>query len=210
MNNNTLPNQAKLRCSWANKDELYQNYHDYEWGKELKNDLKLFELLCLEGQQAGLSWYTILKKREGYRQCFAKFDPITISQFTAADIEKLMHDNRIIKNNLKIHSIINNAQAYLKIIIQQSFTDFLWEVVNDQPIINHWQNIEDVPTETKLSIELSKKLKQAGFKFVGPTICYAFMQACGMVNDHFDYCFCKTSQKNSDSKDKNTHQIIPK
>ncbi|QRN40648.1 MAG: DNA-3-methyladenine glycosylase I [Neisseriaceae bacterium] len=179
-----------VRCPWLTNDPEYIHYHDHEWGRVNQNDQYLFELLCLEGQQAGLSWITILKKRIGYRECFHNFNAPKIVQISNREIDFLMQDNRIIKNRSKILSIIENAKSYLAIQEKQLFSDFLWEIVNHKPIINHWNDMSQVPTQTDLSSKMSKRLKKAGFKFVGPTICYAFMQACGMVNDHLTTCFC--------------------
>ncbi|MBN3860230.1 DNA-3-methyladenine glycosylase I [Neisseriaceae bacterium PsAf] len=182
------------RCPWVTDDTTYIQYHDYEWGKINQNSQSLFELLCLEGQQAGLSWITILKRRIAYRECFYHFDAKQIVKMSEKEIFSLMQDSRIIKNKLKILSIIQNAKSYLAIQKEQSFSDFLWEIVGYEPIINHWEDMSQVPTQTELSEQLSKKLKKAGFTFVGPTICYAFMQACGMVNDHLITCFCHPNQ----------------
>lgn len=183
------------RCDWVSHDPLYIHYHDHEWGRVNQNSQSLFELLCLEGQQAGLSWLTILKKRQGYRECFYQFDPYKIVGISNNEVNMLMQDNRIIKNKLKLLSIINNAKAYLDLEKTGSFFDFLWQLVNYQPIINHWQTTTQIPSQTDLSIKLATQLRQANFKFVGPTICYAFMQACGMINDHLVKCFCHPDNK---------------
>lgn len=177
----TLP-----RCTWP-KTPLDIQYHDEEWGKPLYDPQKLFEFLILEGAQAGLSWSTILKRREGYRKAFSHFDPEKIARFSQAKIEKTLQDEGIIRNRLKVISAVNNAKAYLEI---PDFSAFIWEIVDGKPIINHWKTSRSIPDSTPLSDKFSKKLKKAGFNFVGSTICYAFMQAVGMVNDHLISCFC--------------------
>ena len=177
------------KCPWALSSTLEEHYHDTEWGIPVHDDRMLFELLILEGAQAGLSWLTILKKREGYRQAFAGFDAYKIAQFTDADQAALMANPDIIRHKLKIKSTITNAQAFLAIQTQYtSFDQYMWQFVNGQVINNAWQSIEDVPTSTPESDLMSKTLKKAGFKFVGTTICYAYMQAVGMVNDHLLSC----------------------
>ena len=189
-----------LRCHWVTTDEEYIAYHDKEWGKAEKDSQRLFEMLCLEGQQAGLSWYTILKKRAGYRDCFYQFDPVVIAKMTQQDVDRLMQEPRIVRNRLKINAIITNAQAYLTMIQSgEDFSQFLWQFVDGKTQINHWQHQSEIPTHTVISKHLSLALKKRGFKFVGSTICYAFMQATGMVNDHLSNCICrqkKTSNKN--------------
>jgi DNA-3-methyladenine glycosylase I len=165
-------------------------YHDNEWGIPVHNDRLLFELLILEGAQAGLSWLTILKKRENYRKAFDAFDPKIVARYTQADVERLIADAGIVRNRLKIESAIKNAQGVLKIQEEfGSFDSYLWSYVQEQPIQNAWSSIEDIPAETEISKQISKDLKKRGFNFVGPTICYAFMQAIGMVNDHTVDCF---------------------
>ncbi|MHA6530373.1 DNA-3-methyladenine glycosylase I [Paenibacillus sp. BAC0078] len=179
------------RCAWVNQDPLYIAYHDEEWGKPLYDDRKLFELLMLEGMQAGLSWYTILKKREHYRQVFDGFDPQKIVHYDEAKIEALMQDTGIIRNRLKINAIINNAIVFLQICQEEgSFADYLWSFAGGAPVINEWKSISEVPAVTTQSDQMSKSLKKKGMKFVGSTICYAFMQASGMVDDHTTDCFC--------------------
>jgi DNA-3-methyladenine glycosylase I len=181
----TLP-----RCHWVSSDELYISYHDTEWGVPLHDDKKLFEFLILEGMQAGLSWITILKRRDNYRNAFAGFDPTLVAAFTDADIERLMNNEGIIRNRAKIMAAINNAQRFLE--IQQefgSFSTYQWTFVKNTPLENGWTNGSDVPAITDESIAFSKDLKKRGFKFVGPTTVYAHMQACGMVNDHTVDCF---------------------
>lgn len=177
------------RCHWVNQDPEYIAYHDNEWGKPNHDNQHLFEMICLEGQQAGLSWYTILKKRQNYQELFHQFDPQRIAFMNEEDVERLMQDSRIIRNRLKINAIIANANAYLAMQKNgEDFSTFLWEFVNNQPIINHWESSSQVPAETELSKKLSKALKKRGFKFVGSVTCYAFMQATGMVNDHLIHC----------------------
>jgi len=178
------------RCDWVTDEPIYIDYHDHEWGRPVHDDRKLFEMLTLEGAQAGLSWITILKRRENYRNAFDNFEPQKISQYGTDKIEKLTNDEGIIRNKLKINSVITNAQAFLK--IQQefgSFDNYIWQFVDGKPHLNERKNKEDVPNSTKESEAMSKDLKKRGFKFVGPTICYAFMQATGMVNDHTKDCF---------------------
>ncbi|QSF43935.1 DNA-3-methyladenine glycosylase I [Paenibacillus tianjinensis] len=180
------------RCAWVNEDPLYIAYHDEEWGKPLHHDRKLFELLMLEGMQAGLSWYTVLKKREHFRKVFDGFDPQKIVQYDEAKIESLMQDTGIIRNPLKINAILRNAEVYLQICRDEgSFADYLWSFTGGKPVINQWKTRSEVPATTAQSDEMSKALKKKGMKFVGSTICYAFMQASGMVNDHTADCFCR-------------------
>lgn len=183
----------KTRCIWA-KDDLNIKYHDNEWGIPQHDDTKLFEFLLLEGAQAGLSWSTILKRREGYRKAFSDFDPIKVSKYTSKHVEKLLDNKKIIRNKLKINSAINNAKYFLKIQKEfGSFDKYVWSFVNNKPIINNFKKLSDLPTSTTISEKLSKDLRNRGFNFVGPTICYAFMQAVGMVNDHTVDCFTKKS-----------------
>lgn len=183
------------RCAWVNDDPLYIAYHDEEWGKPLYDDQRLFELLMLEGMQAGLSWYTVLKKREHYREVFDGFHPERIVHYDDVKIAELMNDPGIIRNRLKIESIIRNAQVYMQICEEHgSFTDYLWSFAGGEPTINHWKTRADVPATTLQSDEMSKALKKKGMKFVGSTICYAFMQASGMVDDHSLDCFCKRKE----------------
>lgn len=178
------------RCQWCSDDPVYQEYHDQQWGIPCYDPQELFEMLILEGAQAGLSWITVLKKREGYRRAFCQFDPGKIAQFTEQDVERLRQDAGIIRNKLKIESAIKAARAYLQ--MQQDGEDwvaFLWSFVGGRPIQNHWRRLSDVPVTTPESDAMSKALKNKGFNFVGSTICYAFMQATGMVNDHTTDCF---------------------
>ena len=177
------------RCNWA-KDELNIEYHDNEWGIPQHDDSKLFEFLVLEGAQAGLSWSTILKRREGYRKAFSNFDPFKVSKYTQKHVEKLLDNQGIIRNRLKINSAINNAKQFLKTQKEfGSFDKYVWSFVNYKPIINNFKKLSDLPVSTPISEKMSKDLKIHGFTFVGPTICYALMQAIGMVNDHTSECF---------------------
>ena len=179
----------KKRCEWA-KDDLNITYHDKEWGKPQHDDQKLFEFLILEGAQAGLSWSTILKRRDGYRKAFSNFDALRVSKYTQKHIKKLLKDESIIRNKLKIASAINNAKQFLKIQEEfGSFDKYLWGFVEHKPIKNKFKKLSDLPVTTELSEKLSQDLKKRGFNFVGPTICYALMQATGMVNDHTSNCF---------------------
>ena len=178
------------RCSWANQSDLEKKYHDTEWGVPVFEDQKLFEFIILEGAQAGLSWSTILKKREGYRKAFDNFDIQKIATYDQNKIESLQSNTDIIRNKLKIKATVTNAIAALMLIEEfESIHNYLWEFINNKSIINNWKNVNDVPATTPISDELSKDLKKRGFKFVGSTICYALMQAIGMVNDHTTNCF---------------------
>ncbi len=178
-----------MRCAWSLGDPLYLNYHDNEWGVPLHDDQKLFEFLLLEGAQAGLSWITILRKRENYRAALDHFDPNKIAQYNEEKIAELLLDPGIIRNRLKISAAVTNAQAFLKVKEEfGSFDRYIWQFVGGQPIINHWERLAEIPATTPQSAEMSKDLTQRGFKFVGSTICYAFMQATGMVNDHLVGC----------------------
>jgi len=184
--------KGKIRCSWCLKDELYKQYHDEEWGTPLHDDQKLFELLCLEGAQAGLSWYTILSKRENYRKAFDGFDAKKMAKYNAAKIEKLLLNEGIVRNRLKVNAFVTNAQAYLAIQREfSSFDKYIWQFVGGKPIVNQVNSMSSVPAKTVISDTMSKDLLKRGFKFVGSTICYAFMQASGMVNDHIDDCWKK-------------------
>ncbi len=178
------------RCAWAGTDPIYVNYHDSEWGVPLYDDRKLFEFLVLEGAQAGLSWITVLKKRDAYRQAFDHFDPEKVANYDGKKMEELLLNEGIIRNRLKIASAIKNADAFIRVQKEfGSFAEFVWQFVGSKPIKNTWQTIDQIPAQTKISIRMSKELKKRGFGFVGPTICYAFMQAVGMVNDHTLDCF---------------------
>ena len=178
------------RCPWCEGFELYRQYHDNEWGVPLKDDRALFELLILEGAQAGLSWSTVLKKRENYRQAFDQFDPHKIAQYGDAEVAQLLVNVGIIRNRLKVAATITNAKAYLALTKNgHSFSDFLWQFVENKPIQNQHDSLSEIPAKNSVSDALSKALLKAGFKFVGSTICYAFMQASGMVNDHLTSCY---------------------
>lgn len=181
----------KPRCAWVTEDPLYIEYHDKEWGVPLYDDQQLFEFLILEGAQAGLSWITVLKKRDNYRKAFANFNPEKIARFTDKKIETLLQNPGIIRNHLKVNAARTNAQCYLTLQNEGvTFSDYLWNFVDGKPIHNHWKTLTQVPSNTSISDAMSKDLKKRGFKFVGSTICYAFMQATGMVNDHTTDCFC--------------------
>ena len=181
---------GKIRCPWCGNTPIYVDYHDNEWGRPVHDDRKLFEMLILEGAQAGLTWITVLKKREAYREAFDGFDPHKIILYDNLKIEELMVNAKIIRNRLKINATITNAKLFIDVVEKySSFDKFLWSYVDYKPIINHFRKIEDVPSTTPISDRMSKDLKKMGFKFVGSTIMYAFMQATGMVNDHFTDCF---------------------
>jgi DNA-3-methyladenine glycosylase I len=183
-----LSSHNKTRCAWVNDDALYIDYHDREWGVPIYDEQRLFEFLVLEGMQAGLSWLTILKKRENYRACFDNFQAEKIVNYKQKKIDALLKNPGIIRNRLKIQAIIVNAQSFLRVKDEYgSFADYIWSFVDHKPIQNHL--IQKTPTTTAISDRLSKELKKRGFKFVGSTICYAFMQAVGMVNDHTTNCF---------------------
>lgn len=182
-----------VRCGWCGEDPLYIRYHDEEWGKEVRDDRTLFEFLVLESAQAGLSWITVLRKRENYRRAFAGFDAEKIARFTPRDVERLMNDAGIVRNRLKIESTIRNANHFLQ--IQKEFgtfysylTSFLPE---GKPVINHWKTLKEIPASTDLSDRISKDMRKRGFRFFGTTICYAFLQAAGFVNDHLTDCHCR-------------------
>jgi len=180
----------KKRCSWCESDPLYVTYHDDEWGVPLHDDQRLFEFLILEGAQAGLSWLTILKKRQNYRKAFHGFDYERVANYTETDVNRLLADSGIVRNRLKIESAIKNARGVIK--IQQefgSFDSYLWDYVEGTTEQNEWKSMAELPAKTDISEMMSKDLKKRGFNFVGPTICYAFMQATGMVNDHITECF---------------------
>ncbi|MEI6608406.1 MAG: DNA-3-methyladenine glycosylase I [Deltaproteobacteria bacterium] len=188
----------KCRCQWCSSDPLYIAYHDNEWGVPVHDDHKLFEMLILEGAQAGLSWLTILRKRENYRRAFHGFDPHRIASYSNEDIQRLLLDAGIVRNRLKIESAINNAIKTLDIIkTTGSFSSFLWRYVENIPRQNAWTEVSKLPAQTEQSDMMSKDLKKHGFKFVGSTICYAFMQSVGMVNDHIVGCFRYAEVKGS-------------
>ena len=179
------------RCAWpGTTDPLYLAYHDEEWGVPSHDDRHLFELLTLEGAQAGLSWATILRKREGYRAAFAGFDPASVARFGSRDVERLLADPGIVRNRLKIESAVNNARRVLEVQDELGSLDaYLWRFVDGAPIVGRWRNLGEIPAETAESRTMSKDLKRRGFRFVGPTVCYALMQAAGLVNDHVTSCF---------------------
>lgn len=187
----------KKRCSWAgDSDPVYIEYHDTEWAVPVHDDEKLFEFMVLESAQAGLSWRTILNKREGYRKAFKNFDPKKVARMTPKDVERLMGDASIIRNRLKIGGTITNAQLFLEIQKEfGSFDAYVWEFVNGKPIQNNWKRMEEVPAVTPLAITMAKDLKKRGFKFLGPTIWYAYMQAVGIVNDHTIDCYRRNQIK---------------
>jgi DNA-3-methyladenine glycosylase I len=178
------------RCGWATSDPVYLVYHDEEWGVPVHDDRRLFEMLILEGAQAGLSWITILKRREGYRRAFEGFDPQRIARYGKRDVARLLADPGIIRNRAKVEAAIKNAKAVLTVVEEAgSFDRFLWPFVGGAPKVNRWRTLKEIPAETPESKAMSKELKRRGFGFVGPTICYAFMQAVGMVDDHVLGCF---------------------
>lgn len=180
-----------VRCKWVNDDQVYIDYHDTEWGVPVYDDRLLFEFLILEGAQAGLSWITILKRRDNYRKAFDNFDAKKVARYDSAKYEKLLANEGIIRNRLKIQSAITNAQAFLTVQKEfGSFSDYIWQFVEGSPVQNKWKEQYRVPARTVVSDAMSKDLKKRGFKFVGSTICYAFMQAVGMVNDHIVSCHC--------------------
>ena len=182
--------EAPARCPWCGSDPLYIAYHDHEWGVPLHEEQRLFEMLTLEGAQAGLSWLTILRKREGYRRAFAGFDPQLVAGFDDADVARLLADPGIVRNRLKVASTVSNARAVLEVQARYGSLDaFLWGFVDGTPIRNSWRSMAEIPTSTAISDTMSRELKRHGFRFVGTTICYAHMQATGMVNDHLTSCF---------------------
>jgi DNA-3-methyladenine glycosylase I len=175
-----------VRCEWAGPDPLYVAYHDTEWGVPMRDSHRLFELLCLEGAQAGLAWITILRKREGYRAAFDGFDPGRMAEYTDADRVRLAADARIVRNRAKIDAFIGNARAFLEVA---DFSDLVWSFVDGVPDVNAWRRLDEVPAQTDVSLAMSRELRRRGFRFVGPTICYAFMQSAGLVDDHVVECF---------------------
>lgn len=187
----------KKRCDWLTDEDIYVEYHDHEWGVPVYDDHKLFEMLLLEGAQAGLSWLTILKRRDTYRKAYDNFDPYKMAEWNENKTQRLLQDPGIIRNRLKVKSAKTNAQAYSRIIEENgSFKDFLWSFVDGTPIHNSWKSLSEIPATTKESDAMSKALRKKGFNFVGTTICYAFMQAVGMVNDHIMTCFRYKEIKN--------------
>jgi DNA-3-methyladenine glycosylase I len=186
----TRSTESKSRCEWSNRSEIYIAYHDTEWGVPQHDDRVLFEFLILEGAQAGLSWETILKKRENYRKAFAGFDPKKVAKFDARKQRQLMNDPGIVRNTLKIASAVRNAKALLQVQKELgTFDAYIWRFVDGKPIVNSWKSLKQIPARSAESDAMSKDLTRRGFKFVGSTICYAFMQAVGMVNDHLVGCF---------------------
>jgi len=178
------------RCAWANGSELDAEYHDKEWGVVSTDDRHLFEMLILEGAQAGLSWSTILKKRAAYRRAYHDFDPTRVARYTSRSVARLVGDAGIVRNRLKIEASIGNAKAFLAVQKEfGTFSGYIWSFVAGRQVVNHWQTLQDIPTGTSASLAMSRALKKRGFRFVGPTICYAFMQSTGMVNDHETSCF---------------------
>ena len=179
----------KIRCPWAEESPIFYDYHDNEWGRPVHDDIKLFEMLTLEGAQAGLSWLTVLKKREAYRKAFDRFDPKKVALYDDTKIQELLSNEGIIRNRLKVHAAVTNAKLFLDIVEEYgSFDKFIWGYVNYKPIHNRLEKNEDYPATTAISDKISKDLKKRGFKFVGATIIYAFMQATGIVNDHLVHC----------------------
>jgi DNA-3-methyladenine glycosylase I len=179
-----------IRCAWSGSDPLYQAYHDNEWGIPVHDDRRLFEMLILEGAQAGLSWITILRKRANYRKAFDAFDAKKIAKYNRARVARLMEDEGVVRNRLKIESTVLNAKAFLAVQKEfGSFDRYVWQFVGGKPLVNRWRTMKELPASTPESEALSRDLKKRGFKFVGSTICYAFMQAVGMVNDHTMDCF---------------------
>ena len=182
-----------IRCDWVDGSEIYTHYHDTEWGKPEFDSQKLFEKLCLEGQQAGLSWITVLKKRENYRQAFFNFDPHKIAQMQAVDIDKLMENSGLIRHRKKLEAIVKNAQADIEMEASgEDFGQFIWSFVDGKPQINDVPNSASTPAKTATSFAMSKALKKKSFVFVGETTCYAFMQSMGLVDDHLNACWCKS------------------
>lgn len=181
------------RCGWCGESEIYVNYHDQEWGKPQFDGQKLFEKLCLEGQQAGLSWITVLKKREAYRQAFHQFDPVKIAQMGGYDIDLLVENVGLIRHRAKLEAIVKNAKAYLNMQANgEDFSEFIWSFVGGKTQVNDVPNFDAIPSKTAISTAMSKALKKRGFVFVGETTCYAFMQSMGLVDDHLNDCFCKS------------------
>lgn len=189
--------QMIKRCAWVKESEpLYREYHDKEWGVPVYDDRALFEMLCLEGAQAGLSWWTILQKRENYRKAFEHFDAEKIVHYTDEKLQSLLNNKGIVRNKLKIQSVVTNAKSFLRIQKEYgSFSAYIWNFVDNNPIVNRWETVQEVPVSNEISDHMSKKLKKDGFSFVGSTICYSYMQAVGMVNDHTLDCFCHPSHQ---------------
>ena len=182
---------SRQRCQWVSDDELYRRYHDEEWGIPSFDDQHLFEMLILEGAQAGLNWLTILKKRQGYRKAFDNFDARKMSRYTQKKIDRLLQNPEIVRNKLKVNAAVTNARAFLQVVEEfGNFSDYIWQFVGGKPVKNKLKKLTDIPVTTAESDAMSRDLKKRGFKFVGSTICYAYMQAVGMVNDHTVECFC--------------------
>ena len=180
----------RIRCPWCHNDPLYIQYHDEEWGVPVRDDRKQFEFLVLESAQAGLSWLTILKRREGYRRAYRNFDPRQVAAFNDKDVERLLNDSGIIRNRRKIEASIRNAGSFLNLQREfGSFSNYLWGFVDHKPIVNHWSSLDQIPAETELSQFISKDMKSRGFSFLGPVILYAHLQATGLVNDHLTSCW---------------------
>lgn len=178
------------RCEWGDSSEIYRKYHDEEWGVPVFDDQKLFEFLVLESAQAGLSWITILKRREGYRKAFANFNPSVVATYDQTKVEELMQDTGIIRNRRKIEATVSNAGAFLKVQEEfGSFSQYIWNFVGGRPIVNHFDKLSEIPAKTELSESISKDMKKRGFKFLGPTVIYSHLQATGLFNDHLVYCF---------------------
>ena len=196
------------RCPWSTKDPLYLNYHDQEWGVPNRDGRRLFEKIILEGAQSGLSWITILKKRENYRRLFDGFDPVKVAAYDEKEVSRLMGDAGIIRNRAKINSAINNAKAFVEHFgdDEDAFSDFLWGFVDGNPIVNQRKSMEDLPPVSEISTVMSKELKKMGFSFIGPTTCYAMMQASGMVDDHIVTCFCHTSNRKGNHESANPRE----
>lgn len=187
----------KERCWWAGNNPIYVDYHDHEWGRPVHDDGKLFEMLILEGMQAGLAWITVLNKREAFKEAFDGFDPKKVAQYDDAKVAELMGNEKIIRNRLKIHAAIGNAKAFLQAIEEYgSFDRFIWGYVDNTPITGQWETHNSIPVSTPLSDRINKDLKKRGFKFVGSTIIYSFMQATGMVNDHTTGCYAYEEIRN--------------
>lgn len=185
-----------IRCAWCGTEQIYIDYHDKEWGIPLHDDQRLFEMLILEGMQAGLSWITVLKKREAFREAFDNFDVKKVAKYTEKKVEELMQNEKIIRNRRKITASIANAKAFIEIQKEfGSFDKFIWSYVDNNPIVNRFKKLEEMPANTPLSDKISKDLKKRGFNFVGTTIIYSFMQAVGMVDDHITDCFCHTDNR---------------
>ncbi len=179
-----------VRCSWCLKDPLYIRYHDEEWGVPVRDDRKQFEFLVLESAQAGLSWLTILKKREAYRRAYRDFDPAMVAQFGQDDVDRLMNDPGIIRNRKKIEASVRNARSFLQIQKEYtSFSRYLWEFLGDTPLVNSWTSLDQIPAETELSRKISKDMKKRGFSFLGPVIVYSHLQATGLIQDHLTSCY---------------------